>query len=460
MRLDGGRRGVANGTNAFAGERVLVVGLGVAGRAAARVLAEEGAQVRVTEERAEAVGAREIRELGVEVLTGGHEPWHLDGVTSVVASPGVAEGAPILRWAADRGVAIWSELDVGARLCQVPFVTVTGTNGKSTTTMMVAAMMRAAGLDAAACGNIGHAFSLAARERHAALAVEASSFQLRFHHWLHPRVSVLLNVAQDHVDWHGSFERYAEAKARVYARQNENDIHVGNADDHRGREISVGAPCPVVWFRLGPPGDGEVGFVGRELVARVDGEAHLGAPVFDAVGFRADAAAAAAAALSFGLPASSVAEGLRRTVPLPHRGEEVARVGSVTFLDDSKATNVHAALHALSGRHDVVLIAGGVAKGVDLSPLAEAAPALSAVVAIGEAAPEIAVLFESKVAVSKAGSIEEAVREGFELAPRGGTVLLAPACASWDMFRDYAERGERFARAARRLAEEMADGPR
>jgi UDP-N-acetylmuramoylalanine--D-glutamate ligase len=460
MRLDGGRRVVANGTNAFAGERVLVVGLGVAGRAAARVLAEEGAQVRVTEERAEAVGAREIRELGVEVLTGGHEPWHLDGVTSVVASPGVPEGAPILRWAADRGVAIWSELDVGARLCHVPFVAVTGTNGKSTTTMMVAAMMQAAGLDATACGNIGHAFSLASREGHAALAVEASSFQLRFHHWLHPRVSVLLNVAQDHVDWHGSFERYAEAKARVYARQNENDIHVGNADDHRGREISVGAPCPVVWFRLGPPGDGEVGFVGRELVARVDGEAHLGAPVFDAVGFRADAAAAAAAALSFGLPASSVAEGLRRTVPLPHRGEEVARVGSVTFLDDSKATNVHAALHALSGRHDVVLIAGGVAKGVDLSPLAEAAPALSAVVAIGEAAPEIAVLFESKVAVSKAGSIEEAVREGFELAPRGGTVLLAPACASWDMFRDYAERGERFARAAQRLAEEMADGPR
>jgi UDP-N-acetylmuramoylalanine--D-glutamate ligase len=460
MRLDGDRRSVVDGTNAFAGERVLVVGLGVAGRAAARVLAEEGAEVRVTEERAEDAGAMEIRKLGVEVLTGGHEPSHLDGVTAVVASPGVPESAPILRWAADRGVAIWSELDVGARLCHVPFVAVTGTNGKSTATMMVAAMMRAAGLDAAACGNIGHAFSLAAREGHAALAVEASSFQLRFHHWLHPRVSVLLNVAQDHVDWHGSFARYAEAKARVYARQNENDVHVGNADDDRGREISIGAPCRVVWFRMGPPGDGEVGFVGRELVARVDGEARLGTPVSDAVGFRADAAAAAAAAMSFGLPPGPVAEGLRRTVPLPHRGEEVARVGSVTFLDDSKATNVHAALHALSGRHDVVLIAGGVAKGVDLSPLAEAAPALSAVVAIGEAAPEIAVLFESKVAVSKAGSIEEAVREGFELAPRGGTVLLAPACASWDMFRDYAERGERFARAARRLAEEMADGPR
>ncbi|HET7870183.1 MAG TPA: UDP-N-acetylmuramoyl-L-alanine--D-glutamate ligase [Actinomycetota bacterium] len=460
MRLDGGRRGVVTGTNAFIGERVLVVGLGVAGRAAARVLAEEGAKVRVTEARAKDADAGEIRELGAEVLTGGHEPWHLDGVTAVVASPGVPEGAPILRWAADRGVAIWSELDVGARLCHVPFVAVTGTNGKSTTTMMVAAMMQAAGLDATACGNIGHAFSLAAREGHAALAVEASSFQLRFHHWLHPRVSVLLNVAQDHVDWHGSFERYAEAKARVYERQNENDVHVGNADDDRGRQISAGAPCRVVWFRMGPPGDGEVGFVGRELVARMDGEAALGTPVSKAFGFRADAAAAAAAALSFGLPPGPVAEGLRRTRPLPHRGEEVARVGSVTFLDDSKATNVHAALHALSGRHDVVLIAGGVAKGVDLSPLAEAAPALAGVVAVGEAAPEIAMLFDSRVAVSKAGSIEEAVREAFELAPQRGTVLLAPACASWDMFRDYAERGDRFARAARGLAREMADGPR
>lgn len=460
MRLDGRQRGAVKRTKAFAGERVLVVGLGVAGRAAARVLAEEGAEVRVTEERPEAAGAEDIRGLGVEVLKGGHQPWHVDGVTAVVASPGVPEGATVLRWAAERGVAIWSELDVGARLCRVPYVAVTGTNGKSTTTMMVATMMRAAGLDAVACGNIGHAFSLAAREGHAALAVEASSFQLRFHHWLHPQVSVLLNVAPDHIDWHGSFGRYAESKGRVYELQDGDDVHVGNAEDDRGKEISAAAQCRVVWFRMGAPGEGEVGFVGRELVARIDGEAALGIPVSDAAGFRADAAAAAAASLSFGLQPGAVAEGLRRMRPLSHRGEEVARVGSVTFLDDSKATNVHAALHALAGRRDVVLIAGGMAKGVDLSPLAEATPALAGVVAVGEAAPEIAMLFEAKVPVSKAGSIEEAVREAFELAPAEGTVLLAPACASWDMFRDYVERGERFAQAARRLAQEGADGSR
>ncbi len=460
MRFEARGRGAVKGTKAFAGERVLVVGLGVAGRAAARVLADEGAIVRVTEERPEVAGADEIRALGVEVLTGGHEPSHLDGVTAVVASPGVPEGAPVLRWAEQRGVAIWSELDVGAQLCRAPYVAVTGTNGKSTTTVMVATMMQAAGLDAVACGNIGHAFSLAAREGHAAFAVEASSFQLRFHHWLHPKVSVLLNVAPDHIDWHGSFERYAESKARVYELQDEDDVHVGNADDGRGAEISAAAPCRVVWFRTGSPQEGEVGFVGRELVARIDGEAPLGVPGSDAEGFRADAAAAAAASLSFGLDPGAVADGLRRMRPLPHRGEEVARVGSIAFLDDSKATNVHAALHALAGRRDVVLIAGGMAKGADLSPLAEATPALAGMVAMGEAAPEIAMLFEGRVPVSKAGSIEEAVREAFELAPAGGTVLLAPACASWDMFRDYVERGERFAEAARRLGEEDADGSR
>ncbi len=444
--------------SSFAGERFLVVGLGVAGRAAARVLAEEGASVRVTEERPDVPAAEEFRSLGVEVLTGGHDPSHLDGVTAVVASPGVPEGATVLRWAAERGVPVWSELDIGARLCSAPYVAVTGTNGKSTTTTMLANMMRAAGMDAEACGNIGHAFSLAAREGHEALAVEASSFQLRFHHWLHPTVSVLLNVAPDHLDWHGSFEHYAASKERVYELQGPGDVHVGNAEDERAAAISRGAPCSVVWFRPGEPADGEVGVVDEEVVSRLGAEVRLGAPVLSSAGFLADAAAASAAGLSFGLDPDAVAEGLRRTRPLAHRGEEVARAGSIAFLDDSKATNVHATLHALAGRHDVVLIAGGLSKGADLSPLADATPALSGVVAIGESAAEIITLFEGRVPVSKAGSIEEAVREAFELAPVGGIVLLAPASASWDMFRDYAERGERFAAAARGLARGVADG--
>jgi UDP-N-acetylmuramoylalanine--D-glutamate ligase len=443
----------------FEGSRVVVVGLGVAGTAAARALANAGARVVVTEERSEVAEADQVRALGVEVHLGGHRPEHLNGASAVVASPGVAERAPVLTWARERGIEVWSELDVGARLCDVPYVAVTGTNGKSTTTELVACMMRAAGLDAVACGNIGHPFSIAAGEGHEALAVEASSFQLRFHHWLRPRVSILLNLAPDHLDWHGSFEAYAAAKARVFELQGTDGAHVGNAEDPAAASISRSARCARVWFRLSEPAEGEVGYVDGQLVARLDGELRLGHPPRSSAGSRADAAAAAAAALAFGLPPEAVLEGMRAMRPLPHRGEEVARIGNVTFVDDSKATNVHAALHALAGRRRVVLIAGGVAKGVDLSPLAEAMPALSGVVAIGESASEIAGLFEGSVPVRKAGSMEEAVRAAFELAPSDGTVTLAPACASWDMFRDYVDRGERFADAARALAEEVAGGP-
>lgn len=442
----------------FEGERIVVVGLGVAGRAAARVLADEGAIVRVTEERPDPEDADEIGGRRIEVLAGGHDPRHLDGATAVVASPGVPEHAPVLRWAKERRVPVWSELDVGARLCRVPYVVVTGTNGKSTTTKMIATMMQAAGLDAVACGNIGHAFSLAAGEGHDALAVEASSFQLRFHRWVHPKVSLLLNLAPDHIDWHGSFDSYAASKARVYESQGDGDWHVGNADDEAAARISRAAPCPIAWFRLGEPDDGEVGYVDGQVVARHGASASLGHPVLDSMGFRADAAAAAAAALAFGLDPDAVAEGMRRMHPLPHRGEEVARAGSVAFFDDSKATNVHATLHALAGRRDVVLIAGGLAKGADLSPLGEAVPSLAGVVAMGEAASEIVALFEWRVPVRKAGSMEEAVRTAFELAPAGGSVLLAPACASWDMFRDYVERGERFAAFARALGKSATDG--
>ena len=442
----------------FEGQRFVVVGLGVAGRAAARVLAEEGANVRVTEESADVEGTDGFRSLGVEVVTGGHEPSHLDDATVVVTSPGVPEHAPVLTWAAERGIEIWSELDVGARLCEVPYIAVTGTNGKSTTTELVAAMMRAAGLDAVACGNIGHPFSVAAREAHETLVVEASSFQLRFHHWFHPQVSVLLNVASDHLDWHGSIESYAGSKARVFELQTADEWHVGNADDPAAAAVSCGALCRLVWFRRGVPGDGEVGFEGGDMVARMDGEERLGRPPFDSAGFCADAAAAAAAGLAFGLKAAAVAEGMRAMHLLPHRGQEVARVNGVAFLDDSKATNVHAALHALEGRTNVVLIAGGRSKGVDLTPLAAATPSLAGVIAIGEAASEIIAVFEGRVPVRAADSIEEAVRTARDLAPPGGTVLLAPACASWDMFRDYGERGERFAAAASELALEASRG--
>jgi UDP-N-acetylmuramoylalanine--D-glutamate ligase len=444
-------------SGAFAGERAVVVGFGVSGRAAAEVLLAEGAQVRVSE-------ARPAHELelgsmdGVLVLTGGHLPEHLDDATLVVVSPGVPQDADVVRWSRDLGQPVVGELELGARLCAVPYVGITGTNGKTTTTEMVAAMLRSSGLRARACGNVGHPFSLAARDPELqALAVEASSFPLAFQDGFHPRVSVLLNLAPDHLDWHGSFAAYADAKARIYRCQGPGDTHVGNREDQQAARLSQRAPCAVRWFRATPPRGTEVGVDGGRVVSAEHGD--LGGPQGRSPAFLADAAAAAAAGLAFGLEPGVIRAAIESFSPLPHRGSVVATVGSVRFVDDSKATNPHAALAALEGVQDAVLIAGGLAKGVDLSPLAAAAPRLAAVVAIGEAAPAIAEVFEGLVPVTPAATMEEAVDVAFRAAPTNGTVLLAPACASQDMFRDYRERGERFARAARALGAASSSAP-
>ena len=448
-------------TGRFEGERAVVVGAGVAGLAAARVLAEEGATVIVTERRDPSdlgAASAELTRIGAELRAGGHREDDLADATLVVTGPGVPEAAPVLAWARDRGIPVWGEMELGARLCDVPYVAVTGTNGKSTATGMIAACLRAAGMDAVGCGNIGHPFPLAAREGHDALVVECSSFQLQIQESLHPAVSVLLNLAPDHLDWHGSYAAYVAAKGKVYARQGPGDVHVGNRDDPEAEAVSSSAPCDVVWFREGPPAQGEVGYEDAELVARVGDAARLGVVDGARAGYRADAAAAAAAALSFGADAGSVRRGLAGYEPLRHRGELVALRDGVRFIDNSKATNVHAALAAIDLVRDAVLIAGGRAKGADLEPLASRADRLRAVVAIGESAPEIAEVFDGIRPVTTAASIEEAVSEAFAIARPGGVVLLAPAGASWDQFADYAERGDRFAAAARALTEVTAHG--
>jgi UDP-N-acetylmuramoylalanine--D-glutamate ligase len=439
------------------GRKVLVVGAGVAGSAAARVLAAEGADVSISEERpADRIeNLAELGALGIEVSAGGHEESHLDGVTLVVTSPGVPPEAPTIVRAQELGIPVWGELELGARLCRVPFLAVTGTNGKTTTTGMIAACLSAAGSDAVACGNIGYPFTLAALEGHDALVVEASSFQLRFVETFHPRVSVLLNLSPDHLDWHGSDEAYADAKTAVFGAQTLDDVHVGNRDDARSAAMSSTAQAQLVWFRLDEPDEGEVGYHDGELVARLDGEVRIGPVEGERAGYRADAAAAAAAALAFGVDAEAVGRGLAGYTPEHHRGDVVAVIDGVRFIDNSKATNVHAALAAIDGVANAVLVAGGRAKGVDLSPLATRAGRLRAVVAIGESADALVEMFEGSVPVRRADSIEDAVRVGLDLAARPGSVLLAPACASWDMFVDYEERGDRFAAAARALDQEV-----
>ena len=389
-----------NGDTEVRGRRVVVIGAAVAGTAAAEVLALEGADVLVSEVRPtdQLETLPRLHQLGIEVAAGGHDPSHLDGATLVVTGPGVPQDAPILRWALERGIPVWGELELGARLCEVPFVAVTGTNGKTTTTGLIASCLRAGGLDAVACGNIGHPFPLAAREGHDALVVEASSFQLRFVETFHPRVSVLLNLAPDHLDWHGSEAAYVDAKRAVMRVQGDGDAHVGNRDDAASTLVSAAAPCPVVWFRLGEPGDGEVGYIDGALVSRVEGTESLGPVDADRAGYRADAAAAAAASLAFGVSPDAVRAGIASFTPEQHRGDVVALVDGVRFVDNSKATNVHAALAAIDAvaghAAGAVLIAGGRAKGVDLSPLRTRSDRLAGVVAIGESADEIASAFD------------------------------------------------------------------
>jgi UDP-N-acetylmuramoylalanine--D-glutamate ligase len=439
------------------GQKVVVVGLAESGVAAALALARAGADVLVTEMRPlpqVAEQANRVEAAGARVAAGGHLQSHVEGADLIVTSPGVPEGAPILEWARERDIRVWSELELGARLARSPYVVVTGTNGKTTTTEMIAAAMRSGGLDAIACGNVGYPFSVAAHENHQALCVEASSFQLRFQESLHPRVSVLLNLAPDHLDWHGTFEAYRDSKRRVFESQTDDDVHVGNRDDEQAAAVSAKARCRRVWFTISEPRDGEIGYVNGRLVSRLGREHDFGPMPWKTPWLLANAAAAAAAAVSFGVDAEAVAEALRAYRLSPHRGEVVAEVSGVRFIDDSKATNPHAALASIRAHHRVVLIAGGLSKGVDLSPLASAAQRIEAVVAIGEAAKEVASVFSGLVPVRMTGSIEEAVAEAFEVAPAEGTVLLAPACASQDMFTDYAERGERFAAAARGLRRE------
>ncbi len=461
------------------GRRVVVVGLGVSGLAAAEALSDEGAAVLVSEARPLTDPPASLLERGVEIRGGGNDLSHLDGADSVVVSPGVPEDAPIVQEALRRGLFVGSELDLGVGLTEAKFIGVTGTNGKTTTTAMVAACLTEAGVDAVACGNIGFPFVRAAREDHDVLVVEASSFQLRFTQKFDPQVSVLLNIAEDHLDWHGSFERYRDAKARIFRNQRTPGMmHVGNLDDPIAREVSRGA-IDVAWFTLRDPeasrelipkpryqdspgdsiqkpwSDDVAGFEDGELVVLAGDDRHvIGRLRSDRSGFRADAAAAAMASISFGVEADAVGRALTEFEPLPHRGEVIATAGEVRFVDDSKATNPHAALAALEGMTDVVLIAGGLTKGVDLSPLVGAAGQLSGVVAIGEAADEIEDLFSGIVPVRRAQSIEQAVAAAFDLASPGATVMLAPGCASQDMFKDYEERGELFTRAARELAAE------
>jgi len=443
------------------GAHVLVAGAGISGRAAAAALLRLGARVTVTDARPEALtdlpegavaGPEELPSDVALVVTGpGRRPDH----PLVTGARVPVVGEPELAW--------W----IGqAQPLPAPWLAVTGTNGKTTTVGMLEAILRAAGQDAVACGNVGYPVVTAVGEGRDVLAVELSSFQLQWSPSIVPAAGCVLNVAEDHLDWHGSMAAYAAAKARALR----GPVAVCGADDPAAAALLAAAPAPMrVGVTLAVPGPDQLGVDGGALVDRAFG----GGALVDVAAVTpggpsglTDALAAAALARAHGVPPAAVAAGLAAFRPGGHRGAVVARVNGVTYVNDSKATNPHAADAALTAAGGaVVWIAGGLLKGASVDALVAAhGPALRAVVVIGTDRAEIASAMRRHapdvpvVEVTPgdddamAGIMTAAVRRAAALARPGDTVLLAPAAASMDQFTDYAARGDAFAAAAAALA--------
>ncbi|WKW96560.1 UDP-N-acetylmuramoyl-L-alanine--D-glutamate ligase [Rhodococcus aetherivorans] len=480
------------------GARVLVAGGGMSGRATLAPLSDLGATVTVTDRDPQALARS--RELGADTVDLDDlvaDASSLHEYALVVTSPGFAPDAPLLSHAAGAAVPIWGDIELSWRIDRAEiygpprrWLVVTGTNGKTTTTTMLQSILEAAGLASVACGNIGLPVLDALRRadpRADVLAVELSSFQLHWAPSVRPEAGVILNIAEDHLDWHGGMAGYIDAKARALSGTvgvlGLDDPIAGGLRDRSRAVVTVG-------FTLGYPQPGELGISGDVLVDRAFADSAVLASVVDVTpagpAGLSDALAAAALARAIDVPASAVHDGLRRHRVGPHRAAPVGTVGGVEYVDDSKATNPHAARTSLLAHDRVVWVAGGLLKGAHVDDLvAEVAPRLAGVVLLGRDAdriadalarhaPEVPVVLldtrddgqmstsEPRTAPAAArrvalpgavgpAAMRVAVREAASLATAGDTVLLAPAAASLDMFADYAQRGRAFAAGVEEL---------
>ncbi len=426
----------------------LVVGLGRSGRAVAELLREHGRVVAYDADPALA-GADELAS-GVEVHLGGDGRELVAGVHTVVKSPGVPRNAPVVVEALRSGRTVIGELELAWRLLPNECWAVTGTNGKTTTVELLAAILRAAGREAVTAGNVGRPLAaLVGRVgREATLVVEASSFQIEDALAFRPDCALLLNLGVDHLDRHGTVAAYHRAKLRLFEHQGPSAVAVA--------PVGVAIPGGGRRVAFGPAGSG------AELEFSEEGLRWHGELVVARSGIRLrgrhnleNAAGAAAAALACGVPAESLVAALGSFQGVPHRLEEVARIGGVLFVNDSKATNVESTVRALESFPDggLHLIAGGRPKGGGfraLRPLV--AERCRAVYAVGEASEELVRDLGDCVAVERCGTLERAVERALARARPGETILLSPACASFDQFRDFEARGERFKELVRRLS--------
>lgn len=456
---------------------VAVTGAARTGLSAARVLCDLGATVLLLDDRDDEAVREQTFDLaaaGIEVRLGAAAGALPEGTDLVVTSPGWRPIAPLLARAAAAGIPVWGDVELAWRLRvpgAAPWLVVTGTNGKTTTVRMLAAMLTAAGRRTTAAGNVGTPLLdvVRADPPYDVLCVELSSAQLHYAPSVRALAAVVLNLAPDHLDWHGSFDAYVAAKARAFHGCEVAAVY-GLGDERlealvRAAEVAQG--CRVVGTTLGAPPAGALGVVADLLVDRAfvadPGTAVELASLDDVVPLAphtvADALAAAALARAAGASPEAVRDGLRAFRPDPHRIATVGSYGDVTYVDDSKATNPHAAAASLAAYPAVVWIAGGLAKGADFDDLVRSAAAhLRGVVLLGadraliadalaRHAPDVPVV---EVVGTDTRAMDAAVGESARFATAGDTVLLAPACASWDMFSDYGARGDAFAAAVHR----------
>lgn len=425
------------------GHNVAVVGAARSGVAAALLLVERGARVTLTDARPQldAPVEQQLRRAGVALELGGHRTETLTAADLVVVSPGVPLDQPMLVDARRAGVPIIGEIELASRWLSGRIVAITGTKGKSTTTTLTGRMFEEGGRRALVGGNIGTPLSaqVADSTPETYHIVEVSSFQLETTETFHPWIAVLLNLSSDHLDRHGSMEAYGKAKAKIFANQTPEDWAVINADDPQTLQLARAGLARQVLFSAATP---LVPFASIRLIGR-----HL-------VG---DVMAAATVAGIAGIERDAMVRAVENFTGLEHALEPVAAIRGIQFINDSKATNIEAAKMAVEAfDRNVVVILGGRFKSGDFRLLREPLKARgAAVVAIGEATPLIQKALADVVPVHPVGSLAEAVRRGFDLAVPDGTVLLAPACASFDMFSDYAERGRVFKAEVKKLVEAL-----
>lgn len=441
------------------GKRVTVAGAARSGIAASRLLASRGAKVTLSDTRPQVSEAEPLRQLGVELELGGHRTETFTNADLIVMSPGVPPAQPIIASARQRGVPVIGELELASRWLQGRVVAITGTKGKSTTTELTGRILEAAGFKVSVGGNIGSPLSAQVGDStpQTVHVVEASSFQLEQIDTFHPWIAVLLNFSPDHLDRHPTVEAYAAAKARVFDNQDAGDWQVINADDPEVLRLSRRGKARTRFFAVQSELASGTAIEDGWIVDRTMTQTTRLVPL-DAIHLLGphlvnDVMAAATVGAIAGAAPAAMTAAVESFQGLEHAMELVAEIGGVRFVNDSKATNVDAALHSIeSFASGLVPIIGGRFKGGDLRLLREPLKKRArAVIAIGEAAPLVRDALAGAVDVREAASFEDAVKNAFALAQPNGVVLLAPACASFDMFRDYAERGRRFKEEVKKL---------